>query len=95
MHGYELTNIVSLGNHQFCSGAAEKLVRMFQAPKMFFDTWRDIHNEDIQKQEEIGAHILPTSADFQALELSNKPIYHDHSMGDYEFIPKREVLKSM
>lgn len=93
MHGYELTNIVSIGNHQFCSASAEKLVRLFQAPKMFFDSWRDIYNEDIQNQEETTLHDLPLSADFQALELSNKPIFK--AMGDSEVIVKREVLKSM
>lgn len=42
VHGYDMTCIASLGRFRFASGAEEKLIRVFEAPKNFLENFARI-----------------------------------------------------
>lgn len=72
VHGYDLTCIASLGRFRFASGAEEKVIRIFQAPRNFLENLARISGIDV------GALLdnsSPQGAAVPALGLSNKPVY--------------------
>ncbi|CAF1469362.1 unnamed protein product [Adineta steineri] len=76
IHGYEMKCLAFIGSNQqrVVSGADEKILRIFDAPKNFLENFARITkinvDEDIQK-----AQALPEGANVPALGLSNKAIF--------------------
>ncbi|UJR34031.1 hypothetical protein I4U23_021445 [Adineta vaga] len=76
IHGYEMKCLTFIGSNQqrIVSGADEKILRIFDAPKNFLENFARITkinvDEDIQR-----AQSLPEGANVPALGLSNKAIF--------------------
>ncbi|CAL1525971.1 unnamed protein product [Lymnaea stagnalis] len=82
VHGYDLQCLAMLGKYSFASGADEKLVRIFKAPRNFISNFCHICGHDLSEElrrEECLS--LPEGANVPALGLSNKAVYID---GDKE-----------
>ncbi|CAF2099888.1 unnamed protein product [Rotaria magnacalcarata] len=76
IHGYEMKCLAFIGSNQqrFVSGADEKILRVFEAPKNFLENFSRITK--INVDEDIArAQSLPEGANVPALGLSNKAIF--------------------
>ncbi|GFN75662.1 elongator complex protein 2 [Plakobranchus ocellatus] len=72
VHGYDLKCLAVLGKYSFASGADEKLIRIFKAPKNFISNFCHICGHDFNKQD---CDSLPEGANVPALGLSNKAVF--------------------
>ncbi|XP_048754110.2 elongator complex protein 2-like [Ostrea edulis] len=76
VHGYDLQCVTMINRYKFASGADEKVVRVFEAPRNFIENFCTLCSEDLktelQKEE---AHNLPEGASVPALGLSNKAVF--------------------
>lgn len=80
IHGYDLNCIDSLCNNSFVSGADEKLMRVFSAPKAVARLVSRLTGQDTS---EAALEALPAeAADIPVLGLSNKAIVDDRDGGD-------------
>jgi elongator complex protein 2 len=73
IHGYDMSCLafVSGANHRFVSGAEEKVIRVFDAPRTFVATLAAITGVAAEHEAEsrpLGANVPP-------LGLSNKPVF--------------------
>ncbi|KAI8898291.1 WD40-repeat-containing domain protein [Globomyces pollinis-pini] len=72
IHGYNLQCFAFTNKYQYVSGADEKVVRVFDAPKTFAQTLQSLttipESEDIINERPIGANL-------PALGLSNKAVF--------------------
>jgi elongator complex protein 2 len=80
VHGHDLNCLAvmkGMGNHQFVSGAEEKVARVFEAPTSFLKTLENIEGYvGYAKGESLQADdIKVLGANMSALGLSQKPIY--------------------
>nr|XP_006823801.1 PREDICTED: elongator complex protein 2-like [Saccoglossus kowalevskii] len=66
VHGYDMQCIAMMSRYRMVSGADEKVVRIFSAPKNFIDNFGKICEAD---------ESVPEGASVPALGLSNKAIY--------------------
>ncbi|XP_068082377.1 elongator complex protein 2 [Anabrus simplex] len=73
VHGYDLTSIAVFSNYTFASGAEEKLVRVFKAPKYFHGNISRLCQVNSPFVGEDGGS-LPFGAISPALGLSNKAV---------------------
>ena len=69
IHGYDLNCVDSIAQLQFISGADEKLLRVFDAPRVTAETLQSLCNIQIAAQT-----LLPEAATLPVLGLSNKSI---------------------
>ncbi|XP_055328469.1 elongator complex protein 2-like [Paramacrobiotus metropolitanus] len=70
VHGYDLVCLASTGFFSFASGADEKIIRLFEAPRSFLENFSDISKVNVDKE-------LPNAAEgaaVPALGLSNKAL---------------------
>ena len=79
VHGYDLNCIDSISRNQFISGADEKLLRVFHAPKNIAELLRDLCGIEIANEEK-----LPDAANIPVLGLSNKAIEAEAPVVDSE-----------
>ncbi|KAK5645145.1 hypothetical protein RI129_006445 [Pyrocoelia pectoralis] len=75
VHGYDLSCIAILSRYKFASGAEEKLVRSFKAPKNFVENFSRICGIEGTYEESLA--IEPKGAAVPSLGLSNKAVYED------------------
>uniref|UniRef100_A0A1Y1LNG0 Elongator complex protein 2 n=2 Tax=Photinus pyralis TaxID=7054 RepID=A0A1Y1LNG0_PHOPY len=75
VHGYDLSCIAVLSRYKFASGAEEKIVRSFKAPKNFVQNFCRICHIDDSYEE--SATVEPKGAAVPSLGLSNKAVYED------------------
>ncbi|XP_076094139.1 elongator complex protein 2-like [Mytilus galloprovincialis] len=83
VHGYDLQCLALINRYKFASGADEKVIRSFDAPKNFIENFCSICGISLEaelKKEE--AQNRPAGASVPALGLSNKAVYS----GDVEKI---------
>lgn len=87
IHGYDLNCIDSVNEHQFISGADEKLLRVFDEPAGVAVLLRDLSGTQTEK-------VLPDAATIPVLGLSNKAVeisaldeqqVNEEATGDREF----------
>ncbi|KAH9520084.1 Elongator subunit elp2 [Bulinus truncatus] len=79
IHGYDLQCLAVLGKYSFASGADEKLVRVFKAPRNFITNFCQICGHDINKElQRMECDSLPEGANVSALGLSNKAVYSEN-----------------
>lgn len=83
VHGYDMTCITVIGRHKFASGADEKVLRAFQAPKNFLENFsRLCGGNPIETDPE--NKTLPEGASVPALGLSNKAVFEKTTQLDLE-----------
>lgn len=80
VHGHDLNCLAviqGMGNHQYVSGAEEKVARVFEAPAAFLKTLEyTIGYTDYDRQESVRLEdVKVLGANMSALGLSQKPIY--------------------
>uniref|UniRef100_A0A663LMV6 Elongator complex protein 2 n=1 Tax=Athene cunicularia TaxID=194338 RepID=A0A663LMV6_ATHCN len=71
VHGYDMRCLAMIGRFQFVSGADEKVLRVFRAPKNFIENFSNITG--IPQSSD-----LPEGATVPALGLSNKALISDY-----------------
>ncbi|KAF5899130.1 elongator complex protein 2 isoform X1, partial [Clarias magur] len=76
IHGYDLQCLATVGRFQFVSGADEKVLRVFKAPRNFVENFANIVGTSVEKllasHDAVG---LPEGASIPALGLSNKAVF--------------------
>ncbi|XP_037119720.1 elongator complex protein 2 isoform X2 [Syngnathus acus] len=78
IHGYDVQCLAVLGRFRFVSGADEKVLRVFQAPRNFMDNLANISGtsrEELLASDDCAR--LPEGASTPALGLSNKAVFQD------------------
>lgn len=91
IHGYDLKCLAMLGKYSFASGADEKLIRIFSAPRNFISNFCQMCGHSKEKEfanEECSQ--LPEGANVPALGLSNKAVFTER--GD---VPQQEEPQKM
>uniref|UniRef100_A0A8C4VKS4 Elongator complex protein 2 n=2 Tax=Gopherus evgoodei TaxID=1825980 RepID=A0A8C4VKS4_9SAUR len=89
VHGYDMHCLAMTGRFQFVSGADEKVLRVFTAPKNFVENFSNISGISMEKLSSSEAVDLPEGATVPALGLSNKAIFQ----GDMAAQPAEEEEK--
>ncbi|KAI8793258.1 elongator complex protein 2 [Biomphalaria glabrata] len=83
IHGYDLQCLAVLDKYSFASGADEKLVRVFKAPRNFINNFCHICGHDVNNElQRLGCASLPEGANVSALGLSNKAVYTDNDKSE-------------
>ncbi|KAK7898662.1 hypothetical protein WMY93_019515 [Mugilogobius chulae] len=76
IHGYDMQCVAMVGRFQFVSGADEKVLRVFQAPRNFVENFANISGSSKEKLLLTGDTAnLPEGASTPALGLSNKAVF--------------------
>ncbi|NWR71591.1 ELP2 protein, partial [Centropus unirufus] len=75
VHGYDMRCLAMIGRFQFVSGADEKVLRVFRAPKNFIENFSNITTIPVEKLCSHQSCDLPEGATVPALGLSNKAIF--------------------
>ncbi|XP_059365685.1 elongator complex protein 2 isoform X1 [Carassius carassius] len=76
IHGYDMQCLTMVGRFQFVSGADEKVLRVFKAPRNFVENFANISCTSMEKL--LGCNEiadLPEGASTPALGLSNKAVF--------------------
>uniref|UniRef100_A0A669CKT8 Elongator complex protein 2 n=1 Tax=Oreochromis niloticus TaxID=8128 RepID=A0A669CKT8_ORENI len=76
IHGYDMQCLAMIGRFQFVSGADEKVLRVFQAPRNFVENFANISGtskETLLTSSDSAS--LPEGASTPALGLSNKAVF--------------------
>ncbi|XP_054619533.1 elongator complex protein 2 [Dunckerocampus dactyliophorus] len=89
IHGYDMQCLAMVGRFQFVSGADEKVLRVFQAPRNFVENFANISGNPKEKLlASSDCAGLPEGASTPALGLSNKAVFQGDLMsraqGDQE-----------
>ncbi|XP_014663840.1 PREDICTED: elongator complex protein 2-like [Priapulus caudatus] len=74
VHGYDMTSIAMIGRCRFVSGADEKVLRTFEAPRNFVENLARLSGVEAQRDVENLLNI-PEGASVPALGLSNKAVF--------------------
>ncbi|XP_069324202.1 elongator complex protein 2 isoform X4 [Eulemur rufifrons] len=92
IHGYDLKCLAMINRFQFVSGADEKVLRVFSAPRNFVENFCAITGQSLNHVLCNQDSDLPEGATVPALGLSNKAVFH----GDIASQPsdKEELLTS-
>uniref|UniRef100_A0A8B9U4D2 Elongator complex protein 2 n=1 Tax=Anas zonorhyncha TaxID=75864 RepID=A0A8B9U4D2_9AVES len=79
VHGYDMRCLAMIGRFQFVSGADEKVLRVFRAPKNFIENFSNITGIPVENALHAlcNSHSseLPEGATVPALGLSNKAVF--------------------
>jgi len=72
VHGYDMQCLSMLSRYRLASGADEKVLRVFSAPRQFMETFQEL----CRVEENNKVHdSLPVGASVPALGLSNKAVF--------------------
>ena len=92
VHGHDLFCTTMLPGHRMASGAEEKIIRTFEATKLFLDNLASISktnrhdlNIDLENKGEHTGEVQAQGASVPSLGLSNKPILYDN---DSEYVSR-------
>nr|XP_058967609.1 elongator complex protein 2-like [Pocillopora verrucosa]XP_058967610.1 elongator complex protein 2-like [Pocillopora verrucosa] len=72
VHGYDMQCLSMLSRYKMASGADEKVLRIFSAPRQFMETFQKLCK--LEENEEMH-DSLPVGASVPALGLSNKAVF--------------------
>nr|XP_056718913.1 elongator complex protein 2 [Euleptes europaea] len=75
VHGYDMQCLAVIGRFQFVSGADEKVLRVFTAPRNFVENFSSISGVSLEKLYFGQTIDLPEGATVPALGLSNKAVF--------------------
>uniref|UniRef100_A0A3B5MYH1 Elongator complex protein 2 n=1 Tax=Xiphophorus couchianus TaxID=32473 RepID=A0A3B5MYH1_9TELE len=90
IHGYDMQCLAMVGGFQFVSGADEKVLRVFQAPRNFVENFASISG--ISKEKLLQSTSLPEGASTPALGLSNKAVFQGKMLSQHS---KEEQFSSI
>lgn len=62
IHGYDMEDVAFLSRTRFISGSEEKIIRVFDAPKVFVDSMRDLGVTSSLEDDVCLRHILHSAA---------------------------------
>nr|XP_011412948.2 elongator complex protein 2 [Crassostrea gigas] len=83
VHGYDLQCLAVINRYKFASGADEKVIRAFEAPRNFIENFCSLCGKELktelQKEE---AQNRPEGASVPALGLSNKAVFTEERVPD-------------
>ncbi|KAI1901605.1 hypothetical protein AGOR_G00036120 [Albula goreensis] len=81
IHGYDMQCLAMVGRFQFVSGADEKVLRVFRAPRNFVENFSNISGASLDKLlASSDTANLPEGASTPALGLSNKAVFQGDLM---------------
>ncbi|KAF6087943.1 elongator acetyltransferase complex subunit 2 [Phyllostomus discolor] len=86
IHGYDLKCLAMINRFQFVSGADEKVLRVFSAPRNFVENFCAITGQSLNNVLHNQDGELPEGATVPALGLSNKAVFQ----GDIASQPSEE-----
>ncbi|XP_044513787.1 elongator complex protein 2 isoform X6 [Gracilinanus agilis] len=75
IHGFDMKCLAMIGRFQFVSGADEKVLRVFSAPRNFVENFCNITGNTVKKLPSSHDSDLPEGATVPALGLSNKAVF--------------------
>ncbi|XP_067323656.1 elongator complex protein 2 [Anolis sagrei] len=75
VHGYDMQCLAMIGRFQFVSGADEKVLRVFTAPRNFIENFSSLSGISLEKLCSGQMINLPEGATVPALGLSNKAVF--------------------
>ncbi|KAL6081938.1 hypothetical protein STEG23_002192, partial [Scotinomys teguina] len=75
IHGYDLKCLAMIDRFQFVSGADEKVLRVFSAPRNFVENFSAISGQSLSHMLCDQERELPEGATVPALGLSNKAVF--------------------
>ncbi|KAH0618021.1 hypothetical protein JD844_016940 [Phrynosoma platyrhinos] len=75
IHGYDMQCLAMIGRFQFVSGADEKVLRVFTAPRNFIENFSSLSGISLEKLYSDQMIDLPEGATVPALGLSNKAVF--------------------
>ncbi|XP_025894159.1 elongator complex protein 2 isoform X2 [Nothoprocta perdicaria] len=75
IHGYDMRCLAMVGRFQFVSGADEKVLRVFRAPRNFVENFSNITGVPVGELCYQQSSDLPEGAIVPALGLSNKAVF--------------------
>lgn len=81
VHGYDIKCISFVHDWQFVSGADEKVLRVFDAPKSCVESLAALTGDESMKD---NIESLPVGANLPALGLSNKAVFEGESVPEGE-----------
>ena len=97
VHGHDLFCITMLPGHRIASGADEKIIRTFEATKIFLENLAKISKielEELSIKNEAGLNVVgegqAQGASVPSLGLSNKPILYNSEDGYIDRAPEEE-----
>jgi len=90
IHGYDMTCVTVIGRHKFASGADEKVLRAFLAPKNFVENFSRLSRVDLMENLAEG-DTIPEGASVPALGLSNKAVFDKSSQVDPEARHQKDI----
>ncbi|XP_069111891.1 elongator complex protein 2-like [Argopecten irradians] len=92
VHGYDLQCVAVVHKYSLTTGADEKVVRAFEAPRNFIENFCSICGTDLNKElQKEEAKNLPEGASVPALGLSNKAVFTDQKEAP---APKEEEIQA-
>ncbi|KAI3358521.1 hypothetical protein L3Q82_014947, partial [Scortum barcoo] len=84
IHGYDMQCLAMVGRFQFVSGADERVLRVFQAPRNFVENFANITGTSKEKLlTSSDCANLPEGASTPALGLSNKAVFQEPPPEDH------------
>lgn len=86
IHGYNLKCLAMIDRFQFVSGADEKVLRVFSAPRNFVENFSVISRQPLSHMLYDEDNDLPEGATVPALGLSNKAVFE----GDMTYLTSEE-----
>ncbi|KAJ8932764.1 hypothetical protein NQ314_014466 [Rhamnusium bicolor] len=92
VHGYDISCLAVISRYKFASGAEEKIIRAFQAPKNFVENFKRICRINQDEEGDIIEHtqqLGPKGASVPSLGLSNKAVYTDDNIDQATSVDKR------
>ncbi|XP_033762660.1 elongator complex protein 2-like [Pecten maximus] len=92
VHGYDLQCVAVVHKYSMATGADEKVVRAFEAPRNFIQNFCSICGTDLNKeQQKEEAKNRPEGASVPALGLSNKAVFTEQKETP---VPKEEEIQA-
>ncbi|XP_062566490.1 elongator complex protein 2-like [Saccostrea cucullata] len=83
VHGYDLQCLAIINRYKFASGADEKVIRAFEAPRNFIENFCTLCGKDLTKElQKEEAQNRPEGASVPALGLSNKAVFGGEKISD-------------
>jgi elongator complex protein 2 len=95
IHGYDLKCCAFLDRFKFVSGADEKLLRVFEAPKIFLN---NLYNQCLDEsflKLAIESKTMAQGASVPALGLSNKAVYCEETKVENSENEKRSLADEL
>ena len=95
IHGYDLKCCAFLDRFKFVAGADEKLLRIFEAPKIFLNNLYNLCLDNSFLKLVKESKSMPQGASIPALGLSNKAVYNNEENKEVDLNEKRSLADEL